>query len=226
MTRAGAGLVVFDLDGTLIDSAADLAAAASALAVELGGRPLSLAEVVAMVGEGAAVLVRRALTAAGVDPGTPGATARFLELYDARLLDTTAPYPGVAAMLDALEPLVPLAVLTNKPLAPSLRLLDALGLRRYFLDVLGGDGPWPRKPDPAGLQALRLHAAGGPVVMVGDSPVDGETAARAGAAFVLAHYGFGAAKFAGVAPAAHVATAVADLPACIAAALARSRDTA
>lgn len=224
--RPGSGLVVFDLDGTLIDSAADLAAAASALATELGGRPLSLAEVVTMVGEGAAVLVRRALTAAGVEPGTPGATARFLELYDARLLDTTAPYPGVAAMLAALEPLVPLAVLTNKPLAPSERLLDALGLRRHFLEVLGGDGPWPRKPDPAGLQALRLHAAGGPVVMVGDSPVDGETAARAGAAFVLAQYGFGAAKFTGDPGTPHVAATVAELEGCIAAALTRGRATA
>ncbi len=164
MTRPGAGVVVFDLDGTLVDSAADLAAAASALVVERGGRALSRDEVVAMVGEGAPVLVRRALTAAGLDPDTPHATARFLELYDARLLDTTALYPGIRAVLDALDPLVALAVLTNKPVAPAERLLEALGVRRYFVEVIGGDGPWPRKPDPAGLLALRGHGAGGPLL--------------------------------------------------------------
>jgi len=205
VTRPGAGVVVFDLDGTLVDSAADLAAAASALTVELGGRALSIPEVIAMVGEGAAVLVRRALTAGGVDPATPHATARFLELYEARLLDHTHLYPGIRVVLDALDPVVPLAVLTNKPLAPAERLLEVLGVRRQFLEVIGGDGPWPRKPNPAGLAALRGHAAGGPVVLVGDSPVDAETAARAGAAFVLAGYGFGAAKFKGAVATPYVA---------------------
>ena len=195
MRGPAAGLVVFDLDGTLVDSATDLASAASALAEELGGRPLTRTEVIRMVGEGAAVLVRRALTAAGVDPATSGATARFLALYDARLLETTCLYPGMRAVLDTLDPLTALAVLTNKPAAPAERLLLALGVRHYFIEVVGGDGPWPRKPDPAGFVALRVHAGGGPMVMVGDSPVDAETAARAGAAFVLARYGFGAAAF-------------------------------
>ena len=153
MTGAAAGLVVFDLDGTLVDSATDLAAAVSALTGELGGRRLTRSEVIGMVGEGAAVLVRRALTAAGVDPATPGATHRFLALYDARLLDTTCLYPGMRAVLDALDPLAALAVLTNKPAAPAERMLAALGVREYFIEVVGGDGPWPRKPDPAGLVA-------------------------------------------------------------------------
>ena len=212
MTGLGSGLVVFDLDGTLVDSSADLASAASALAVELGGRPLARAEVVMMVGEGAVVLVRRALTAAGVDPALPGATQRFLELYDACLLDTTRLYPGMTAVLAALEPLATLAVLTNKPRLPAERVLDGLGVRRHFIEVVGGDGPWPRKPDPAGLVALRLHARGGPVVMVGDSPVDATTAARGGAAFVLANYGFGAAAFTERAPTPWVAATPADLP--------------
>ncbi len=219
MTRANAGVVVFDLDGTLVSSVADLAAAANALAAELGGRALTLDEVVAMVGEGAAVLVRRALTAAGLDPETPHATARFLELYDACLLDTTTLYPGMRAALDALDPLVPLAVLTNKPVAPAERILEALGVRGYFVEVIGGDGPWPRKPDPAGLNALRRHGAGGPLLLVGDSPVDGATAARAGAAFVLAQYGFGAAQFAGQAPPRFVAASPGELPDVIADAL-------
>lgn len=205
MIGPGAGLVVFDLDGTLVDSATDLASAASALTEELGGRPLTRSEVIGMVGEGAAVLVRRALTAAGVDPGTPGAVDRFLALYDARLLDTTGLYPGIRAVLDALDPLVALAVLTNKPAAPAERLLAALGVRDYFVEVVGGDGRWPRKPDPAGLVALRVHARGGPVVMVGDSPVDADTAARAGAAFVLARYGFGATAFGDRVVTTHVA---------------------
>jgi phosphoglycolate phosphatase len=195
MIGAAAGLVVFDLDGTLVDSATDLASAVSALVAEHGGRPLTRADVIGMVGEGAAVLVRRALTAAGLDPATPRALDRFLALYDARLLDTTCLYPGVREVLDALDPLTTLAVLTNKPAAPAERVLSELGVRQYFVEVVGGDGPWPRKPDPAGLVALRGHARGGPVVMVGDSPVDAETAARAGAAFVLAGYGFGAAAF-------------------------------
>lgn len=205
MTAASGGVVAFDLDGTLVDSATDLASAASALALELGGRALTRAEVIAMVGEGAPVLVRRALTAAGVDPATPRSTERFLELYDARLLDTTRLYPGIRAVLDALDPLTALAVLTNKPRRPAERVLEALGVRRYFIEVVGGDGPLPRKPDPAGLVSLKVHAAGGPVLLVGDSPVDAETAARAGATFVLANYGFGAAGFSGAVPTPFVA---------------------
>lgn len=218
------GLVAFDLDGTLVDSAGDLAAAASALTVELGGRALSQPEVVAMVGEGVGVLVGRALTAAGLDPQTPDAVARFLTLYDARMFDTTALYPGIVAVLDALDPLLPLALVTNKPEAPTARMLEVLGVRRYFLEVIGGDGAWPRKPDPAGLRSLAVHARGGPLVLVGDSDVDGETAGRASAAFVLAAYGFGAAKVPpGTTP--YVAATPADLPRVIGDALRVGRQT-
>lgn len=216
-----AGVVAFDLDGTLVDSATDLASAASALAVALGGRPLSRAEVIAMVGEGAPVLVRRVLTAAGLDPQTPGALEQFLSIYDARLLDTTDLYPGMVAALDALDPLLALAVLTNKPRQPAERILDALGVRDRFLEVVGGDGPLPRKPDPAGLVSLRVHG-GGPMVLVGDSPVDAETARRAGVPFVLAAYGFGAHAIE-TPPTAWVASTPAALPAAIGAALAAAR---
>lgn len=205
------GLIAFDLDGTLVDSAADLAAAASALTESLGGRALGLYEVIAMVGEGAALLVRRALTAAGLDPETPGALERFLALYDARLLDTTALYPGLGPVLTHLEPLLPLAVVTNKPLAPALRLLEGLHLRHHFVEVLGGDGPLPRKPDPAGLLSLAPHARGGPIVYVGDSHVDAETCTRAGVPFVLAGYGFGAPRVAADAT-PFVAATPRDLP--------------
>jgi phosphoglycolate phosphatase len=215
-----AGVVAFDLDGTLVDSATDLASAASALAVALGGRPLSRAEVIAMIGEGAPVLVRRVLTAAGLAPDTPGALEQFLSIYDARLLDTTCLYPGVLDALDGLDPLLALTVLTNKPRRPAERILDGLGVRDRFLEVVGGDGPLPRKPDPAGLVSMRVH--GGPLVLVGDSTVDAETARRAGVPFVLAGYGFGAAAIA-TPPTPWVAETAAALPAAIAAALAAAR---
>ena len=118
-------LVVFDLDGTLIDSAADLAASASELVTSLGGRPLAVAEVTMMVGDGAAVLVRRALEAGGADPSTPGALARFLEIYDRRLLDHTVAYPGIREALPIVARRARMAVLTNKPLAPAQRILEA-----------------------------------------------------------------------------------------------------
>jgi phosphoglycolate phosphatase len=225
VSTLAAGLVAFDLDGTLVDSATDLASAASALTVELGGRPLTRAQVVGMVGEGAALLVRRALAAAGLDEATPGALDRFLALYDERLLDTTRLYAGLPRVLETLDPLVPLAVVTNKPTAPALRVLEALGVRRHFIDVIGGDGVWPRKPDPAGLRSLRAHADGGPVVLVGDSPVDAATASNAGAPFVLAAYGFGAAAFAEEPPTPFVAAVPDDLPRAIADALRTARLT-
>ncbi|MDP1569469.1 MAG: HAD-IA family hydrolase [Vicinamibacterales bacterium] len=205
-------LLVFDLDGTLIDSAEDLAASASELATSLGGRSLDVAEVVGMVGEGAALLVRRALTAAGVAPDAPDALARFLAIYDRRLLDRTRPYDGIPDVLAELAPMASMAVLTNKPLAPSRRILEGLGLAGYFPHVIGGDGPFPRKPDPAGLRALAALAAGQPVLLVGDSPVDAATAAAAPAAFALASYGFGVARFTTPPDTPFVLTLPSDLP--------------
>ena len=185
--------VVFDLDGTLIDSVRDLGAAASELATSLGGRALSHHEVATMVGEGAGVLVRRALAAAGVDPDVPGALPRFLEIYDRRLLETTLPYRGVEEMLEMASRRARLAVLTNKPLGPSQRILDGLGLISYFDEIVGGDGAHGRKPDPAGLRSLAGET--NHLLLVGDSPVDAETASAAGCTFAWARYGFGAARF-------------------------------
>jgi phosphoglycolate phosphatase len=89
----------------------------------------------------------------------------------------------------------PLAVLTNKPLGPSIGLLEALGLRGFFSRIIGGDSEHGRKPDPAGLRALMTLAPGDAIVLVGDSPIDAKTAAAADCPFVFARYGFGAAKF-------------------------------
>lgn len=185
--------LVFDLDGTLIDSVRDLAASASELVTRLGGRALGLGEVAQMVGDGAGILVRRALDAAGVDPDTPGALQQFLAIYDRRLLETTQPYPGIPDALLLASRRATLSVLTNKPIAPSRRLLEALDLASYFDAVIGGDGPDGRKPDPTGLR--KLTAGAEHVLLIGDSPIDAETARAAGCGFAWARYGFGAARF-------------------------------
>jgi phosphoglycolate phosphatase len=191
-------LVVFDLDGTLVDSSHDLAEATNALLAELGGAPLALDVVVSMVGEGAAVLVKRALERSGLDPEMPGALVRFLGLYDERLLNATRPYPGMIEALAALGARFRLAVLTNKPERPTLEILKGLEMRQFFGDVTGGDSAHGRKPNPAGLLDLAARAGveTSETILVGDSPVDLETSRRAGTRICLTRYGFGY-RFAG-----------------------------
>jgi len=191
-------LIVFDLDGTLVDSKRDLAESANRLLVECGGRALTEEAIGGMVGNGAPVLVARAFEAAGVSAPSD-AVARFLEIYDGRLLAHTRPYPQMADVLAALAARAALAVLTNKPLAATRAILTGLDLARYFPDdaVLGGDGPFPRKPDPGGLRHLASRAKAAPdeTLLVGDSLVDFRTARSASSAVCLARYGFGFAGF-------------------------------
>lgn len=186
-------LVVFDLDGTLVDSSTDLANAVNTLLGELGVNRLPDPDIVSMVGEGAAVLVRRALTASGLDPQTPGALDRFLVHYSAHLLDHTRPYPGMIETLEELAERMPLAVLTNKPAYATNRVLEGLRLHRYFLETIGGDTPFGRKPAPAGLLHLAdvVDTRPASVLLVGDSPVDLATARNAETRICLARYGFG-----------------------------------
>jgi phosphoglycolate phosphatase len=187
-------LVIFDLDGTLIDSRRDLADSVNALLLELGAAPLDLDAVTAMVGEGAAVLVRRALAASGLAADTPGALDRFLAHYGERLTVHTRPYAGITEALDELQSHgLALAVLTNKPERASVTILDRLGLLPWFFQVVGGDSAAGRKPDPAGLRSIARTAKAAPfeTLMVGDSAIDLQTAHRAGSAVCLARYGFG-----------------------------------
>lgn len=186
-------LIVFDLDGTLVDSRRDLAESANEVLAAYGGAPLSIEDVSAMVGEGARVLVERVLAARGVEHPIDDALARFLEIYEQRVARHTRPYPGVVELLSTLRSQATLAVLTNKPSRHTGLLMDALGLTRFFFAVQGFDGTFPRKPDPAALVRLveRAGTIAARTVMVGDSPVDAETARRAGTRFCALHYGIG-----------------------------------
>ena len=185
-------LIVFDLDGTVIDSRRDLADSANQLIGELGGTPLSEDAVGLMIGEGAALLVTRALDAAGLG-ARPGALTRFLDIYDTRMLRHTVAYEGIRDALVAARACARVAILTNKPARATGTILDALDLRAFIDEVVGGDGPYPRKPDPASLLALGRGAGATPrrTLLVGDSAIDLETAHRAGVRCCLATYGFG-----------------------------------
>jgi phosphoglycolate phosphatase len=190
---------VFDLDGTLIDSRRDLADSANEMLNGYGARPLEEQHIASMVGCGAPTLVKRVMTAAGVDAPLDGALARFLAAYDERLTQHTRPYEGVPALLDELRSRsMAMALLTNKPLEQSVRILDAFDLSKYFRWVVGGDGPWPRKPEPEGMRFLMREAAAGPgeTVLIGDSTVDLQTSRTAGVRICLARYGFGYAELA------------------------------
>jgi phosphoglycolate phosphatase len=186
-------LIVFDLDGTLIDSRRDIAESANTLLEACGAAPLPEERVGRMVGDGAAVLVARAFAAAGI-AAPPDALDRFVAIYGQRLLRHTRPYPGIPEVLGELSQRATLALLTNKPRAATEQILDGLDLARYFGEaVIAGDGRFPRKPDPSGLLHL-AGAAGVPpaaTVLVGDSTIDWRTARAGSTAICLARYGFG-----------------------------------
>jgi phosphoglycolate phosphatase len=139
---------------------------------------------------------------------------RFLEIYDGRLLRHTRPYDGIGDAVTHARTHARVIVLTNKPRRPSEQILAGLGLRDLFDDVIGGDGPWPRKPDPAGLRAVMAREGIAPerTLLVGDSAVDLQTARAADALACFAAYGFGAHTVAKAVPAdVWVADTPADL---------------
>ena len=185
--------LVFDLDGTLVDSIHDLAESASDLSESAGGTRLGDEEVALMIGDGAAVLVERVLARAGRPAGQPGALEQFLAIYDARMFETTRPYPGMADTLRVLADTHALALLTNKPEDASRRILAHTGLEPYFGHMVFGDGATGRKPAPEGLRWLmaRAGASAERTLLIGDSDVDLGTARAGGVRLCLARYGFG-----------------------------------
>ena len=189
-------LVVFDLDGTLIDSRLDLALSTNEMLGTYGAPALPVDQVTMMVGEGARKLVERALGAAGLDPAEPQALPRFLDIYGRRLLVHTRPYDGIPDVVAELSRSHTLAVLTNKPADPTRRLLEAFQLAPHFERVIGGDSEWARKPDPAGMHALMSGqgVAARDTWLVGDSMIDVETGRRAGVRLCVVLYGFGQAR--------------------------------
>jgi phosphoglycolate phosphatase len=189
-------LIVFDLDGTLVDSARDLADTTNDVLALYGSGRLEQSAVAQMVGEGARKLVERALAAAGCAAPLDEALARFHEIYASRLVRHTRPYEGMADIVAEAFTRSRLAVLTNKPIEPTKRILETFDLSRYFAWVIGGDSQFPRKPDPASLAHLIGQAGvqAPHTLLIGDSAVDAETARRAGTRFCLARYGFGQAR--------------------------------
>lgn len=188
--------LVFDLDGTLVDSVPDLADAARRMLARRGLPTVSDAEVTAMVGDGAAVLVRRVLAHAGTVPDDT-AQGEFLADYTAHAAVRTLPYPGVADGLARLRDAGwRLAVCTNKPLEPARHLLAALGLLELFVAVTGGDSFAVRKPDPDHVRQTLALAGGvaGRAVMVGDSAHDVTAGHGAGLRTIHAAWGYGAAS--------------------------------
>ena len=223
--RPGPQAIVFDLDGTLIDSAPDLQASINRLLAAAGRGPLPVEAVKAMVGDGVPKLVERALVATGGVPDGGGAdalaawVARFGDDYENCGFALTRPFAGVPEVLAELrEAGLPLAICTNKPQAATVEILDRLDLARFFGAVIGGDAiPGVRKPDPghllAALNALDVEPAR--AVMVGDHLNDLACARAAGMPVVLCAYGYSRVPVAELGADA-VIERIADLPEAIA----------
>lgn len=185
--------MVFDLDGTLVDSSADLASAVNEALARVGdtGPPLSHAQVRSFIGSGARILVTRSLEASDLGLAAEEVLPTFLECYERRLLDTTQLYSGVREALDRLRGRT-LAVLTNKPGDMSRRILEGLGVADRFFRIYGGGDLPERKPSPLGLARLLEEAAVPPAraLMVGDSAIDVATGRAAGVRTAGVRYGF------------------------------------
>ncbi len=201
-------LLVFDLDGTLIDSAQDLCNSVNAALGEFGLGVLPEPAIAGFVGNGAPLLMRRSLAlASNILPGEVNedlfskAYAFFLQYYREHKLDFTYAYEGVLEALKALHEIhdAPggrsrtMAVLTNKPVRPARGICEGLGLAGYFIHIYGGDSFPQKKPDPFGLRSLMDETGATPdqTVMIGDSRVDVETARNAGAWALGCTFGFG-----------------------------------
>ena len=184
--------LVFDLDGTLIDSKMDLVNSVNATLREMKREALPEELVASYVGSGAPVLIRRALGGNPSEEELKRALAFFLMHYEEHKLDQTRLYPGVAETLADLKSL-PMSVLTNKPEKISVRILEGLGVAQYFRSIYGGNSFETKKPDPFGAQQIlsEFNATPHDAAMVGDSEVDVQTARNAGMRSVIVNFGFG-----------------------------------
>ncbi len=199
---SGTDLLIFDLDGTLIDSSRDLADAVNAMRAWRGLAPLPDERVYSYVGDGAPTLVRRALPGAS-EEDLGHALRYFLDYYRAHMLDATTLYPGVREALDCLhDARVPMAVLTNKPVRFSVQLIQGLGMEAHFFRVYGGNSFEEKKPHPMGIDTLvaESRAARERTVMVGDSAVDVRTARNARVQACGVSWGFQPETFADAPP--------------------------
>jgi phosphoglycolate phosphatase len=197
-----ADLLIFDLDGTLIDSARDLADSVNATRAWAGLEKLDDPTVASYVGSGAPVLIRRAFPNAA-DAELARLLRYFLDYYREHMLDATTLYPGVREALDRLHAAgVAMAVLTNKPVRFSLRLIEGIGLESHFFRVYGGNSFDEKKPHPRGIDLLvaELGADRSRTVMVGDSAVDIRTARNAGVQACGVSWGFQPETFAEAPP--------------------------
>ena len=186
-------LLIFDLDGTLIDSRLDLANAVNATRAHMGKEALSNERVYSYVGNGAPVLVRRAMGEQATEDELEEALEFFLEYYREHDLDFTTLYPGVKESLERLRQAGKrMAVLTNKPVNMSLKIVNGLGVADYFLQVYGGNSFDFKKPNPVGIEALMRQTGIGRdrTLMIGDSSVDVQTARNAGVPCCGVTYGF------------------------------------
>jgi phosphoglycolate phosphatase len=184
--------LVFDLDGTLIDSKLDLVNSVNATLQEMKREALPKDVVASYVGSGAPVLIRRSLGGNPSEEELKRALAFFLVHYEEHKLEHTRLYPGVAETLAALKSL-PMSVLTNKPEKISVRILEGLGVAQYFRSIYGGNSFEAKKPDPTGARQIlsEFGLSAGETAMVGDSEVDVQTARNAGMASVIVNFGFG-----------------------------------
>jgi phosphoglycolate phosphatase len=184
--------IIFDLDGTLIDSVTDLANSVNYTLAEIGLPGHTRDEIKGFVGDGVQKLIKRSLGQTHMDRFDQ-AFATFMHHYDLHCTDNTVLYPGVAETLSKLAETYSLAVLTNKSLKFSLKILEALRVRSYFREVLGGDSLPTKKPDPAGILYLaeKWNLKPDQIIMVGDHATDIETGNKAGCKTIFINGGIG-----------------------------------